>query len=199
MRIPLSIVWVAMLPVAIVINLGIHGGLEEAAFVIGACLFGQCLLVQVTLWGLAMQLRLSVARVAAVMGVLSLLAASGGRTTAAVVAQDRADEAAAEADVGVQDPPWGETLNGLQFRLRTERTTWQSWQQPIVVVEWNAYKGHAQHSFQLTPHWKRISDAQPLELAPGKSTARLRVVPPPGTDRRRMVTSLPVEFRVLGM
>ena len=55
---------------------------------------------------------------------------SRGGTTAAVVAQDRADQAAADADAGVQDPPWGETLNGLQYRLRTERSTWQSWQQP---------------------------------------------------------------------
>ena len=44
-RISLSIVWVAMLPVAIVINLGIHGGPDDAAFVIGACI-GACLFGQ---------------------------------------------------------------------------------------------------------------------------------------------------------
>jgi hypothetical protein len=81
------------------------------------------------------------------------------------------------------------------------RSTTRTQPDPNVVMtvcgEWNAYKGHAQHSFQLTSDWKRIADAQPLELAPGKYTTRLRLVPPPGNDRRRLVTSPPVEFRVL--
>jgi hypothetical protein len=52
-RIPLSLVWVAMLPVAIAINVAIHGGPDGAAFVIAGCLFGQWLLVQLPLWALA--------------------------------------------------------------------------------------------------------------------------------------------------
>jgi hypothetical protein len=53
-RMPLSLVWVAMLPVAVAINVGIHGGPDDAAFVIAGCLFGQWLIVQLPLWGLAM-------------------------------------------------------------------------------------------------------------------------------------------------
>jgi hypothetical protein len=52
-RIPLSLVWVAMLPVAIAINLGLNGGPDDAAIIIGACLFGQWLVVQLPLWALA--------------------------------------------------------------------------------------------------------------------------------------------------
>ena len=52
-RVPLSLVWVAMLPVAIAINLAIHNGPDDGALLIGACLFGQWLIVQLPLWALA--------------------------------------------------------------------------------------------------------------------------------------------------
>jgi len=52
-RVPLSLVWVALLPVAIAINVAINGGPQRAAFVIGGCLFGQWLIVQLSLWSLA--------------------------------------------------------------------------------------------------------------------------------------------------
>jgi hypothetical protein len=52
-RIPLSLVWVAMLPVAIAINLEIHTGPNDGALLIGACLFGQWVMVQLPLWVLA--------------------------------------------------------------------------------------------------------------------------------------------------
>ncbi|MDA1053770.1 MAG: hypothetical protein O3C40_25255, partial [Planctomycetota bacterium] len=38
-------------------------------------------------------------------------------------------------DDGILDPVWSEPLDGLEVRLRTERTTWQSWQQPVVVLD----------------------------------------------------------------
>ncbi|HLQ45702.1 MAG TPA: hypothetical protein VK137_13280, partial [Planctomycetaceae bacterium] len=66
-----------------------------------------------------------------------------------------------------------------------------------VCGEWHAYKGNALHSVQLTANWKRISDGQPLVLMPGKYHLRLRLVPPPGDDRNRMVTSQAVTFRVV--
>jgi hypothetical protein len=52
-RIPLSLVWVAMLPIAIAINLGLNSGRADAAIIIGACVFGQWLVVQLPLWALA--------------------------------------------------------------------------------------------------------------------------------------------------
>ena len=53
-RFPLSLVWVAMLPMAIAINIAIHDWRLPYVFVIGGCLFGQWLIVQLPLWGLAM-------------------------------------------------------------------------------------------------------------------------------------------------
>ncbi len=32
-------------------------------------------------------------------------------------------------------PPWGEPVDGLQYRLRAQRRTWQSWERPIVVLD----------------------------------------------------------------
>jgi hypothetical protein len=52
-RLPLSLAWVAMLPMAIFINIVIHGGPKGAELIIGGCLFGQWLIVQLPLWGLA--------------------------------------------------------------------------------------------------------------------------------------------------
>lgn len=63
--------------------------------------------------------------------------------------------------------------------------------------DWHAYKGHRFHSYQLTPHWKRVSDGEPLILNPGQHTARLRLTVPPSTDRKLLATSLPVKFRVV--
>lgn len=57
-RLPLSFGWLAMLPVAIFINLHINGGPTGLAFPIGACLLGQWLFLQFPLWGLAIGLGL---------------------------------------------------------------------------------------------------------------------------------------------
>ena len=70
------------------------------------------------------------------VGILFLLMHSLSKSPGAeLAAQGRADQTGMEADAGVQDPPWGESLNGVQFRLQTKHNTWQSWQQPIVVLE----------------------------------------------------------------
>jgi hypothetical protein len=53
-RLPLSLAWVLSMPVAIGINVGLNGGPDEAAVVVGGCLLGQWFLVQLPLWGLAM-------------------------------------------------------------------------------------------------------------------------------------------------
>ncbi|MBI1312870.1 hypothetical protein GC176_16395 [bacterium] len=65
-----------------------------------------------------------------------------------------------------------------------------------VRGEWHAYKGHRYHSYQLTPHWQRVSDGEPLILKPGPHTARTRLTVPPETSRASLATSLPVKFRV---
>lgn len=70
--------------------------------------------------------------------------------------------------------------------------------EPVVGGEWHAYKGNRWHSYQLTQHWQRISDGEPLRLLSGSHTARIRVVPVPGKDRAGLVTSLPVQFRIIG-
>lgn len=36
---------------------------------------------------------------------------------------------------GVEDPPWGAPVDGLQYRLRAERLTWPSWQRPVVLLD----------------------------------------------------------------
>ncbi len=53
-RLPLSLVWVAMLIVAIGVNVGLNGGPGDAPIIVGSCLLGQWLLVQLPLWGLAL-------------------------------------------------------------------------------------------------------------------------------------------------
>jgi hypothetical protein len=57
-RMPLSLVWVTMLAVAIGINVGVNGGPNEAPIVIGSCLLGQWLLLQLPLWALALGFKL---------------------------------------------------------------------------------------------------------------------------------------------
>lgn len=52
-RLPLSLSWIALLAGAIGINVAVNGGPHEAFVVVGACLFGQWLLLQFPLWGLA--------------------------------------------------------------------------------------------------------------------------------------------------
>ena len=54
-RLPLSLGWIAALVIAFLINIGVnnHGPDAGVAFIMGACLIGQWLLVQVPLWGLA--------------------------------------------------------------------------------------------------------------------------------------------------
>ncbi len=52
-------------------------------------------------------------------------------------------------------------------------------------------------TYQLTPHWKRVSDGEPLVLRPGPHTARIRLTVPPEKSRAALATSLPVKFRVV--
>lgn len=55
-RLPLSLIWVAMLTTALALNVGLHGGGPPTiAAVVGCCLLGQWFLVQLPLWGLAMR------------------------------------------------------------------------------------------------------------------------------------------------
>jgi hypothetical protein len=53
-RLPLSLVWVFGLAIAIQVNLVLNGGPDEGAVLVGACLFGQWLLLQVPLWTIAL-------------------------------------------------------------------------------------------------------------------------------------------------
>jgi hypothetical protein len=55
-RLPLSLIWVALLALGIAINLGLHRGGPPGDFVIlmGLCLLGQWVLLQFPLWGLAL-------------------------------------------------------------------------------------------------------------------------------------------------
>jgi hypothetical protein len=52
-RVPLSLVWIVMLPIAIAINVSMNRGPDSAAVIIGASLLGQWLIVQLPLWALA--------------------------------------------------------------------------------------------------------------------------------------------------
>ena len=47
-------------------------------------------------------------------------------------------------------------------------------------------------------HWQLVSGGRPLELESGERTLRIRVSPERGNDRDRLVTSLPVKFRIIG-
>jgi hypothetical protein len=53
-RVPLSLGWIGLLVMALALNIGLHRGPGEAALVIGLCLLGQWLLVQIPLWCLAL-------------------------------------------------------------------------------------------------------------------------------------------------
>lgn len=57
-RLPLSLVWLALLVGAITGNIAAHGGPREVPFVIGGCLAGQFAALQVPFWGLALGYRL---------------------------------------------------------------------------------------------------------------------------------------------
>ena len=52
-RLPLSLIWLTMIPLAVAINVGLHGGPDAAAPVLALCACGQWLIIQVPLWGLA--------------------------------------------------------------------------------------------------------------------------------------------------
>ena len=52
-RLPLSLAWMGLLGIAIAINIGLQGRPSDAPFVIGACLLGQWLLLQLPLAGLS--------------------------------------------------------------------------------------------------------------------------------------------------
>lgn len=55
-RLPLSLGWVAILVIAFLVNISVNnfGGNIEVALILGGCLGGQWLLVQMPLWGLAL-------------------------------------------------------------------------------------------------------------------------------------------------
>jgi hypothetical protein len=53
-RLPLSLLWVFSLAIAIQINILTNGGPDEGAVLVGACLFGQWLLMQIPLWTIAL-------------------------------------------------------------------------------------------------------------------------------------------------
>jgi len=53
-RLPLSLVWIFLLAVAIQFNTVINGGPKGVALVVGACLFGEWLLLQIPLWTIAL-------------------------------------------------------------------------------------------------------------------------------------------------
>lgn len=52
-RVPLSILWVLLLPLAIAVNVSLNGGPSNAAFMLGACFLGQWAALQVPLWAIA--------------------------------------------------------------------------------------------------------------------------------------------------
>ncbi len=51
-RLPVSIVWVALLLASLAINVGLHGGPSDVVGIMILCLFGQWLLIQIPLWAL---------------------------------------------------------------------------------------------------------------------------------------------------
>ena len=52
-RLPVALVWLAVLCFAMWLNVGVHGGPSTAFILLGGCLLGQWLLVQVPFWLLA--------------------------------------------------------------------------------------------------------------------------------------------------
>ena len=67
-----------------------------------------------------------------------------------VIAQDRL---AASAD---RDSPnevgWTEPIDGLRFRLRSDKEVWQSWEAPILWLDIRNESGHAWSAQQLRSH-----------------------------------------------
>ena len=55
---PLSVAWLLLLAVGVQINIVINGGPHNGAVVLGACMLGLWLLLQLPLWGLALGLRM---------------------------------------------------------------------------------------------------------------------------------------------
>jgi hypothetical protein len=53
-RLPLSFGWLVSLSLALMINIGLHGGPPDAVFVLSACMISQWLLVQIPLWLIAL-------------------------------------------------------------------------------------------------------------------------------------------------
>lgn len=53
-RVPLSLLWVASLPVAVAINIGIQGGPNDAPLMLGVCVLAQWLIMQIPLWAMAL-------------------------------------------------------------------------------------------------------------------------------------------------
>lgn len=69
--------------------------------------------------------------------------------------------------------------------------------EPKVCGDWHAYRGNRFQSFQLGPHWKRVSDGKALDLTPGSHTAKIGLVVPPDDGRDKMLFSRSVKFRVV--
>ncbi len=65
LRVPLSIIWAALLPAALVVNIAIRDGHEDV-YPLGACLLGQWLLLQVLFAGVSGGLGLRLGRAAGV-------------------------------------------------------------------------------------------------------------------------------------
>jgi hypothetical protein len=53
-RLVLAPIWLAILWVCLALNMGIHGGPDELVLLFAGCLFGQWIVVQLPLWGLAL-------------------------------------------------------------------------------------------------------------------------------------------------
>lgn len=57
-RLPLSLAWIGSLFIAVSINIGLNGGPTGAVYVVGGCLLGQWVLLQIPLWALVLGMRL---------------------------------------------------------------------------------------------------------------------------------------------
>lgn len=58
-RVPLSVAWLILLAIGVQINIVINGGPHNGAVVLGACMLGLWLFLQLPLWGLALGLRMN--------------------------------------------------------------------------------------------------------------------------------------------
>ena len=66
-----------------------------------------------------------------------------------------------------------------------------------VTGSWNAYHGNPLQDIQLDDRWRRKSDGQPLDLAPGKYVVRIRLSITPKDKQTGLATSKPVKFEVI--